>query len=86
MTRKTALLLIALIACATGFAQNITINRKNAALSSVMKEIERQTDYKFFYKQQLLKNAVNISIEVKDASWNLYWRSVSAISRSNTRS
>jgi TonB-linked SusC/RagA family outer membrane protein len=68
MTRKTALLLIALFACATGFAQNITINRKNAALTSVMKEIERQTDYKFFYKQQLLKNAGNIDIEAKDVS------------------
>lgn len=68
MIHRTALLLIAILACATGFAQNISISRKNVPLTSIMKEIERQTDYKFFYKQQLLKGAGNISIEVKDAS------------------
>lgn len=37
-------------------------------LTSILKEIERQTDFKFFYKQQLLKNAGNVSIDTKNAS------------------
>lgn len=68
MTIKTALLIFAMLAWTAGFSQGITISRKDAPLTAVMKEIEKQTDLKFFYKQQLLKNAKNVTIDVKNAS------------------
>lgn len=68
MTIKTALLIFAMLACTAGFSQGITISRKDAPLTAVMKEIEKQTDLKFFYKQQLLKNAKNVTIDVKNVS------------------
>lgn len=68
MTIKTALLILTLLTGIAGFSQGISITRKNAPLATVMKEIEKQTDYKFFYKQQLLKTANNVSIDVQHAS------------------
>ncbi|MGN6416667.1 MAG: SusC/RagA family TonB-linked outer membrane protein [Pseudobacter sp.] len=68
MTIKTALLILAMLVCTAGFSQGISLSRKDAPLTAVMKEIEKQTDLKFFYKQQLLKNAKNVTIDVKSAS------------------
>ncbi|WP_127124967.1 SusC/RagA family TonB-linked outer membrane protein [Pseudoflavitalea rhizosphaerae] len=68
MTLRTALLIMALLIGATGFSQSISISKKDVSLSSVLKEIEKQTEYRFFYKQQLLKNTGKISIDVKNAS------------------
>lgn len=60
------------IAClqvsAVGFAQKITLSVKNVPLSTTFSEIEKQSDYKFFYDNKLIKNIRNVSIDFHDAS------------------
>lgn len=53
---------------AKGYSQNVTLNMKNAPLQKVFKEINRQTGFQFFYKDELLKDAGRVDIEVKDAT------------------
>jgi TonB-dependent starch-binding outer membrane protein SusC len=47
---------------ANGISQTITINVKNEPILSVMKAIEKQTDYVFFYEAELLKNAKKVTV------------------------
>ncbi|HVW62960.1 MAG TPA: TonB-dependent receptor [Puia sp.] len=67
--KLTAILL--LTACihvsARGFAQKITLSEKNISLAKVFKKISAQSNYLFFYDQDLLKNAQPIDIHVMDA-------------------
>ncbi|HWB94164.1 MAG TPA: SusC/RagA family TonB-linked outer membrane protein, partial [Puia sp.] len=67
--KLTAILL--LTACmhvsAGGFAQKITLSEKNISLAKVLKKISAQSNYLFFYDQDLLKKAQPIDIHVKDA-------------------
>ena len=67
--KLTAILL--LTACihvsARGFAQKITLSEKNISLPKVLKKISAQSNYLFFYDQDLLKKAQPIDIHVKDA-------------------
>ena len=54
---------------ATGLGQRtITLKLENANLKKVFYEIRKQTGYDFFYDDDLIKNALKVSIEVKDAS------------------
>ncbi len=53
-------------ASASSFAQKITLNKKNSSFNSVIKEIRSQTGYDFIYSLNLLKNAQQVSIDVKD--------------------
>ena len=62
------LLAICLQTFAKGYAQKITLSRSNVSLKTLFKEIERQSDYQFFYKESLLKNAKNVNIKVFNAS------------------
>lgn len=59
------------IAClqvsAATFAQRVTLSEKNAPLSEVFNNIQRQSGYQFFYKGDLLGNA-KVTIEVKDVT------------------
>src|SRR5262245_54716219 len=63
---------ILLVGClqvsATGHSQNVTLNMKNAPLQKVFKEINRQTGFQFFIKDELLKHSGKVNIEVKDVS------------------
>ncbi|HEY5408362.1 MAG TPA: SusC/RagA family TonB-linked outer membrane protein [Ginsengibacter sp.] len=67
--KLTAVLLFA--ACmqvsATGFSQNITLNKKDAPLQSVFRDIEKQSGYEFFYKVSLEKNFKNVSVNLSNA-------------------
>jgi TonB-linked SusC/RagA family outer membrane protein len=67
--KLTAILL--LTACmhvsAIGFSQKITLSEKNISLAKVLKKISAQSNYLFFYDQDLLKTAQPIDIHVKDA-------------------
>ena len=60
------------IACmqvsATGHSQKVTIYQTNVSLKKVFKEIENQSGYHFFYKDKLLRQAVNVSLNVNNAS------------------
>lgn len=48
-------------------ASNVTISAKNQSLQSVLKEIERQSDYRFSYKDADLKDFPAISATFKNA-------------------
>ncbi|TDX00899.1 TonB-dependent receptor [Dinghuibacter silviterrae] len=67
----TAILLLAACLQATameGYSQKITISQKNVSLKTVFKTIEQQSDYQFFYKDKLLKQAKNVNVNVTNAS------------------
>jgi len=52
---------------ATTKAQNITINKQNASLTEVFRELRRQTDYDFIYSAKQLANAKKVSINVTNS-------------------
>ncbi|MDH7463173.1 TonB-dependent receptor [Chitinophagaceae bacterium 26-R-25] len=65
--------IILLCAClqvnARGFGQQtVTLSEKNASVKQIFKEINRQTGFKFFYQEELLKQAGKVSIDVKNVS------------------
>src|ERR1700754_491005 len=67
----TAILLLSVCLQATareGYSQRITISQNNVPLKTIFKTIERQSDYQFFYKEKLLKQAKNVNINVANAS------------------
>ena len=66
----TAIFLLAacLQVSAIGYSQNVTLTAKNVSLQKVFKEINRQTGYQFFYKDNLLNQVGKVNIRVKDAS------------------
>ncbi len=70
IVKLTAFLL--LVAClqagASGYAQKITLSQTNVSLKKIFKEIERQSEYHFFYKDRLLNQAENVSVNVSNAS------------------
>jgi len=51
-----------------GYSQKITLSQNNVSLKAIFKDIERQSDYQFFYKEKLLKQAKNVNINVANAS------------------
>ncbi len=51
---------------ARSIAQQITLNRKNAKLSSVLKDFEKQSGYHFFYKKSDVEGFNDISINFKE--------------------
>lgn len=53
--------------CARGFSQQVTLSEKNAPLKKVIKGIEDQTGYVFFYEKTLLQRANPVTIDVKNA-------------------
>ncbi|WP_211092929.1 TonB-dependent receptor [Chitinophaga polysaccharea] len=61
------LLCFCLQTSAIGFGQSVTLSGKNVSLKTVLKEINRQTGYRFFYEDDLLNNATGINIDVRNA-------------------
>lgn len=53
---------------AATFAQRITVNRNNVSLSTVLKEIRKQSGYDFFYNGKDIPQTTRISISVKNAT------------------
>lgn len=62
--------LLIILACfkvsASVYAQTITLNEKNAPLAKVFKEIEQQSGYSFFYKNELLKQMQKVTIKIQN--------------------
>jgi TonB-linked SusC/RagA family outer membrane protein len=60
------------IAClqvsANGYAQKISISEKNASMQKIFKEIEKQSEYEFFYNERLLQGARKVNIKLVNAS------------------
>lgn len=69
--RLTFVLLLStcLYAQAEVYAQRVTISVKNTPLEQVFKEISRQTNYQFFFRDEFLYSMDKVSIHVKDADF-----------------
>ncbi|WP_158275311.1 SusC/RagA family TonB-linked outer membrane protein [Pedobacter sp. HMWF019] len=50
------------------FAQNISINEKNAPLERILKKIRSQSGYDFFYNQDLVRHVKGIDLQVRNAT------------------
>ncbi|WP_159451652.1 SusC/RagA family TonB-linked outer membrane protein [Pedobacter africanus] len=70
--RLTTVILIASImqVSASTFGQQITINRKNASLESLLKEIRTQSNYDFFYDGKIIPKNRLIDVSLKNADIN----------------
>lgn len=68
--RLTTVILIASLmqVSASGFAQLITINRKNVQLKSVLKEIRRQSGFDFFYDGKIITEDQRIDINIQNVT------------------
>jgi len=53
---------------AEGYAQKITISKKNSTFSSLFETIKKQSGYSFFYNNKSVKEAGKVSVNLKDAS------------------
>jgi TonB-linked SusC/RagA family outer membrane protein len=58
------LLTTCLHASANGLGQKVTISTRNAPITKVFKEIEKQTGYSFVYAKQQLANAKSVTVSV----------------------
>lgn len=65
------IILLLTVACvqvsAAGFAQQVTLKKRDASLENVFEAIYQQTGYQFVYSYELMKKANTVSIDVKDA-------------------
>lgn len=64
----TAVMLLAafLQVSAHTYSQQVTLNLKNATLQKVFTEINRQTGFQFFYKDELLNKAGKVNIDISN--------------------
>ncbi|WP_345948941.1 SusC/RagA family TonB-linked outer membrane protein [Mucilaginibacter sp. PAMB04274] len=69
MRWTTLILLLGLLQVnAASMGQRITLNRQNASLESILKEIHRQSGYDIVYDLQLITKAEPTSLTLKDAT------------------
>lgn len=63
-------LILTLVACfqvsAGGFAQKITLSKKDVPLETIFKEIKKQTGFNFIYNYDWLQQTTRVTIDVKD--------------------
>lgn len=77
MRLTTVILLASLLqVSAATFGQKVTLNKKNAPLESVLREIRTQTGYDFFYDAKILPKDKKIDVAVKDATIDEVLRSI----------
>jgi TonB-linked SusC/RagA family outer membrane protein len=50
------------------FSQRINLNEKNAAFSAILKSIEKQSDYRFFYDNKVINSQIRITVSLNNAS------------------
>jgi TonB-linked SusC/RagA family outer membrane protein len=53
---------------AAAFSQKISLNEKNVSIDKILSKIQDQSGYEFFYNASTLKQAGNVSIEIKDVT------------------
>ncbi len=53
---------------AGGYAQNVSLSRKNAALTEVFKIIRKQTGYSFLYNDRTLSKAKKVTVDLRDVT------------------
>lgn len=68
LMKLTAIILFvtSLHVTAKTFSQRVTISEKNASVHKILREINQQTGYQFFYRDNLVAKAGKIDISVKD--------------------
>lgn len=68
--KLTIVLLIAtcLQVSAKGYSQKVTLKENNISLQKVFQEIRKQTGYQFFYADEVLVTAKNVTINIKKGS------------------
>jgi len=66
--RMTALMLGLVFSTGQMFAQNITLNIENAPISTILQEIQSQSNYRFVYNSALVNVEATTSISVQNAS------------------
>lgn len=69
--RLTTVILIAVImqVSAAGFAQKISLNRSNASLQEILKELRQQSGYNFVVPAELLDRTKSLNVNVKDTEF-----------------
>jgi TonB-dependent starch-binding outer membrane protein SusC len=50
-------------------AQQVSYNYRNAALEDVLNDLAKQSDHKFFYNKQWLKDAPKVTLQATNISW-----------------
>jgi TonB-linked SusC/RagA family outer membrane protein len=50
---------------AATYAQNVSLNVRNAALSQVLGEIKKQSGYNFFYNDAMVKTGIPVTVDMK---------------------
>jgi len=53
---------------ADSFGQQVSLNVKNAAIKSVIKQVQTQTGYSFLYTDEMLNNAQPVTVKLKNAT------------------
>ncbi|HEX8609517.1 MAG TPA: hypothetical protein VF679_12825, partial [Pedobacter sp.] len=68
--KLTAILLLigTLHLSAASYSQSITISKRNTTLSSLFKDVKKQTGYLFFYNGKVNINNQTLSVELKNVS------------------
>lgn len=66
MRLSTIFLLVALEVSASSYAQNITLQVREAPLTQVIQEIRRQSGMPIFYNVELLKSAGNVTVQLRN--------------------
>lgn len=56
------------VAGAASYAQKLTMDKRNASLKSILKELEAKTGYNFIYNTNMLNRVNDISFTLKDVS------------------
>jgi len=69
--RLTTVILIAVImqVSAAGFAQKISLNKSNASLQEILKELRQQSGYNFVVPAELLDRTKSLNVNVKDTEF-----------------
>lgn len=53
---------------AKGYSQKVTLNQTNIPLQKVFEEIRKQTGYQFFYADEVVATAKNVTVNIRKAS------------------
>ncbi len=68
--KLTTVLMIAIClqVSANGYSQNVTLKENNISLIKVFEQIRKQTNYQFFYADEVLSAAKSVTVNVRKAS------------------
>src|SRR5690606_30421984 len=69
LTMKMTFMLLLLVTAvqAEGIAQKVTVSFNNAKIEQVFKELRAQTNYRFFYSDEVAEKAAPINLNVENA-------------------